>query len=423
MKTHSQPDATPHARAWRAGPAAPAGRAIASRAGACKNGVDGMRAPPVGAGPASALESPAASRAGQATEVQTPGQGPARLAPPGSQRGAVTLLVALTLPLLLGAAALVIDLAWLRVVRAELQNAADAAALAGAQPLTTALPSAAQWTQAEEQARQAVTLNRAAGAPLQTGEVQTGYWNPWQSGAALQPLPHSPGAQEVPAVRVTVRRATGHNGGPVDTFLARLWDQAAVPLGASATAARVSPGTLQPGGVFPLAVSQCLYAQFWDSSANPPGPRLDPATGAPYIFQMGSAYHFGGCDSAQWSSLQGGGNSASEVRDMIRSGNLQPLSVGDAIWVQSGTETTLYNAVKACSEAGNRSCALRVVPVLDTVVAGSTGRIQGFACLRLIDAQNGQKYVLAQMSRSCPPVSGGGIGNDYGVRLPPRLMQ
>lgn len=344
-------------------------------------------------------------------------------AAPRAQRGAVTLLVALGLPVLLGIGALAIDLAWLRVVRAELQNAADAAALAGAQPLSTLLPSSTQWAAAEQQARQAVPLNRAAQAPLQQGEVQTGYWNPREPGQQLQPLPHSPSAQEVPAVRVTLRRAEGHNGGPVRTFLATLWAQDGVALHASATAARVAPGTVQPGGVFPMAVSQCLYNQYWRSTGTPPGPQLDPATGAPYIFQMGSAYHYGGCDSAQWSSLQGGGNSASEVRALINSGNLQPLSAGDAIWVQSGTESTLYNAVRACSESGNRSCAQVVVPVLDAVTAGSTGRIQGFACLRLLDAHAGQKYVLAQMSSACLPPVGGGIGTDFGVRLPPRLMQ
>ena len=138
---------------------------------------------------------------------------------------------------------------------------------------------------------------------------------------------------------------------------------------------------------------------------------------------MGSTYHYSGCDTGQWSSLQGGGNSANQVRQMIEDGNPQSLTLNDGIWVQSGTEATLYNTVRACSEAGNRRCALIVVPLLDSVIPGSTGRIQGFACLRVIDANNGQKYVLAQMSTACPPVGGGGIGTDYGVRLPPRLMQ
>ena len=48
------------------------------------------------------------------------------------ERGAVLLLVALLLPALLAFAGLVIDTGWYYVARAEVQNAADAAALAGA---------------------------------------------------------------------------------------------------------------------------------------------------------------------------------------------------------------------------------------------------------------------------------------------------
>jgi Putative Flp pilus-assembly TadE/G-like len=53
-------------------------------------------------------------------------------------RGAVALLVAFSLPVLLGLAALVIDLGRLYVIKSELQNAMDACALAAATPLTGA---------------------------------------------------------------------------------------------------------------------------------------------------------------------------------------------------------------------------------------------------------------------------------------------
>lgn len=48
------------------------------------------------------------------------------------QRGNIILLTALMLPVLLGFTALAIDVGYLFVVRNELQNAADAAAMAGA---------------------------------------------------------------------------------------------------------------------------------------------------------------------------------------------------------------------------------------------------------------------------------------------------
>lgn len=342
--------------------------------------------------------------------------------PAAAQRGVVTLMAALMLPVLLGTAAFAIDLAWVRVVRNELQNAADAAALAGAHHLNSATPSTGSWSAAEQQARSSVPLNSAAGAPLQQAQVETGYWNPQQVGSQLVLLPHTPTAQEVPAVQVTLRKAEGLNGGPVHTFLARIWSLRGIDTRARSIAGRVAPGRVQPGGVFPLAISQCLYDQYWDRLASPAGPRLDPLTGQPIVFRIGSSYHYGSCDTGQWSSLQTGSNSASQVRDMIRDGSPLALAINDPIWVQSGTETTLYQAVHSCSEAGNRKCAQVVIPVVQSLVPASLTRIQAFACLRLLDANPGGKYVLAQMSTSCTPPQGGGIGPDLGVLLPPRLL-
>ncbi len=51
------------------------------------------------------------------------------------RKGAVVVMVAVTLVVLLGCAALAVDIGYLYVARAELQRTADAAALAGAQAL------------------------------------------------------------------------------------------------------------------------------------------------------------------------------------------------------------------------------------------------------------------------------------------------
>ena len=51
------------------------------------------------------------------------------------QRGAVAVIVALTLVVLLAFGALAVDLGYLMMVKNELQNAADAGALAGAREL------------------------------------------------------------------------------------------------------------------------------------------------------------------------------------------------------------------------------------------------------------------------------------------------
>src|SRR5258707_2131415 len=63
--------------------------------------------------------------------------------PLGSRRGAVLVLVAILLTVLLGFLAFSIDLGYVEIARAELQTAADAGALAGARGLTNCCPSTA----------------------------------------------------------------------------------------------------------------------------------------------------------------------------------------------------------------------------------------------------------------------------------------
>ncbi|WP_232515254.1 pilus assembly protein TadG-related protein [Burkholderia ambifaria] len=82
------------------------------------------------------------------------------------QSGSVASFFVLFLIPLLSFGALAIDIAWVTVVKNELQNAADAAALTGAAKLTSSGSSTRNWTQAAAAANTAVGLNRAAGPPL-----------------------------------------------------------------------------------------------------------------------------------------------------------------------------------------------------------------------------------------------------------------
>jgi Flp pilus assembly protein TadG len=65
------------------------------------------------------------------------------------QRGSVIIWFALLLPVLLGFAALAIDLARLNLARVELQNAADAAALAGSHTFADTASFSAAQTEAQ----------------------------------------------------------------------------------------------------------------------------------------------------------------------------------------------------------------------------------------------------------------------------------
>lgn len=344
------------------------------------------------------------------------------------QKGAVTLLVALTLPILIGAAALAVDMAHLHVVRNELQNDADAAALAGARVLYNSTTGSTDWSLAQAQAQAAIALNRATGIQLTEGRVQTGYWNLTGSATSLQGLPMTPTVNDAPAVQVTVRKAEGQNSGPVRTFLAGILGTSTVPLQATAVAGVTSPG--RASLTFPVAMSQCMYQKFWNMSAQPPAPVNDPKTGKPYVFKIGSLYHYDNCDSGQWTALNFSGKGANTIDQILAHDKelFDPpppmLSIGDTVFMDSGSKTSLYKAVEQCIKAKEYPCNTVVMPVLDQVVAGTNATITGFACLKILGAVGGnQKFIEVQMSNTCPPIPSGGVGPNYGVISPPSLFK
>lgn len=342
---------------------------------------------------------------------------------PHEQSGVIAPLVALMLPVLLGTAAFVVDLAYVYLVRNEMQNDADAAALAGAHALFDPVTGVLNWDAAVTRSQQTVVLNSADGHPMSDASVQTGYWNLKGSPSFLQPQSLSPTAWDAPAVSVTLRKQSGQNQGEVKTFFARMWNVLGIRQQVTAVAAPTSPGSVLPGALFPLAMAQCMYNTYWDRSIYPPGPKIDPATGKPYVFKIGSGYHYSSCSSAEWTSLLNDSNDVGTIRQLIAQGNPVTLEMGQNIWIEPGTKSTLYQSVKGCSAAGDHSCAYVVVPVVTQTDNHALSPINGFACLHILDANAGQKYVLAEMSNRCSSSLAGGAGPNYGVITPPSLVR
>ena len=225
------------------------------------------------------------------------------------------------------------------------------------------------------------------------------------------------------AVAVTLRKMSGQNNGQVQTFFARFWNVMGIDQSVTAVAAPSSPGLMQPGGIFPLTMAQCMYDTYWDRSVYPPRPRTDPATGKPWVFQIGSGYHYGACSSGEWTSLLNDANDVGTIRQLITQGNPVSLEMGQNIWIEPGSKTTLYQTVQKCSAAGDHSCEYVVVPTVTQTDNHALSPITGFACLRILDANGGQKYVLAEMSNRCNSSLSGGAGPNYGVLQPPSLVQ
>jgi Flp pilus assembly protein TadG len=338
-----------------------------------------------------------------------------------AQRGVASLLFILLIPVLFALGAFAVDIAYLLTVKNELKNAADAAALAGANHLY--LNGQPNWSVAMQKAQDYIALNRAGGSPLSEATVTSGYWNVTLSSPKLQALPMTPTINDVPAIQVVITKDNIKNSGEVDFFFARLMGFLSTPMTVSSVAGRTSPSIVQPGVIFPIVMSQCMFDKYWNFNAVPPGPLLDPVTHQPMIFHLVSDT-YSSCQSGQWTSLDIDNNSASYINQLITKRNPLALSRGDLIWVQPGVKTTNYDNVNTCSAAGNKTCEFVSIPIAEIITGHAHSPISGFACLRILRGVGGSsKFIEVQMSTNCEADDSGGVGPGYGVVSPSSLLE
>jgi hypothetical protein len=334
-------------------------------------------------------------------------------------RGSVTLWFLLTLTILLAIGALAVDIPRVYAVKGELQNAADAAALAGAGALVNNSTGGFDWTTGASTAQAAISLNKSDGIILSGNAVSAGYWDVASpSPTLLDPgkvqLPAPPGQMLEPAVQVTVSRDATHNGGLVRLLLGGLLGMPTAADSATAVAI-ITPTATAPGDkLFPMVMDQCLYNLYWDPTQN--GPVLDPATNQPVEFDIGAGASNGSCDTQQWTSFDTGSNSTNTIKDMLLTGGINPQSIGDSIHVVPGTKTSLYNYVPS---AGTTV----IMPVSQHVATNSDEIITAFVAFQ-IDTPQVSKTVRGHfVSYQAPqPSQGSGVpGSGGSVYGSPRL--
>ncbi len=136
------------------------------------------------------------------------------------RRGAIGAWVALMLVMLLGMAALAIDMGYLWVLRHRLQATADAAALAGVSPLTSTPDAAVVKAEAVAYAQKNMPPG-GHGTVLADPDVVLGHWDgDTRTFTTNATSTAAPAGEVTNAVQVTTRRAQA-NGNPVGLFLAR----------------------------------------------------------------------------------------------------------------------------------------------------------------------------------------------------------
>ena len=182
-----------------------------------------------------------------------------------NQAGATAVIIAIVLPMLIGFTALSVDVGYMHVTKNELQNVADAAALAGAGHLgaiyeTLSFDAQQNYVFSRSDivadVQQVAGKNQAAkmNISINDADVTIGTWD------GINPLPPMAAPIVGPdAVRVIARR-DGNANGPIFTFFARIFNIATVNVIADATAALTGPTMVGEGELkTPFSLSDNVF--------------------------------------------------------------------------------------------------------------------------------------------------------------------
>ena len=186
-----------------------------------------------------------------------------------NQAGATAIIVAIVLPMLIGFGALAVDVGYMYVNKNELQNVADAAALAATRKLGAIYQGMTYKEQQEYECgdgndditvikgvAEAVASKNMAGKKfisvynVDIDEVEIGDWKPSTTPPSFELTNVQPDA-----VRVTAHRDDVANG-PISTWFANIFGIDTVNVSADATAALTSQDSVGPGELFlPIGMS------------------------------------------------------------------------------------------------------------------------------------------------------------------------
>ena len=321
-------------------------------------------------------------------------------------KGAVLILVASMMLVIIGFGAAAIDFSYVFLVKNELQKAADYAALAGSLALYT--PDSLgnpMWANAENAARNMLVLNRAAEAALADATIETGYY-PLTGGGNGNVTASPNGPNDGAAIKVTISKGAGENGGPINLFFGSIFGIPTVDVSAASVAAVGGPSGVGAGQVFPFAISKNTYDSYWDPVTKTP--LIDPNTGQSYLFEVAEG------PGGNWTTFADDTNSVPAIRALFESKNPTPVAIGDYVYTAPGTKTALYKDVPVGVEV--------TIVIVEDSGPGDQRQVIGFGSV-YIDGSYGKKdkYVEVRItSGEVVPDSVPG-GPDLGIYSKPKL--
>ncbi len=185
-----------------------------------------------------------------------------------NQRGAVIIFVTICIVVLLGIAALAVDLGYMYVTRNELQNISDSASLAATRYIGHVyenLPPAEQGTHdftpeignIKDAAMQMGLANVAATTPITLNDydIQIGRWH--FETKTFEPITGT--LVRPTAVQVVARRDDSSVEGHVHTFFANIFGRSFSNVNSIAVASLSSQRTVEPGNLIPVGISDAWY--------------------------------------------------------------------------------------------------------------------------------------------------------------------
>jgi Flp pilus assembly protein TadG len=298
------------------------------------------------------------------------------------QRGVTIILVAICIFVLIGFGALAMDIGHLFVAHNELQDAADAGALAGARFLYNEDGTAVN-TGANQIARDAAMANMSELAPVEVneGDVQRGHWSfatrTFTPNDSLLPtdLWNVSDAELdadldfINAVRVTARRQAM----PIASYLARIFGHESFEGAANATAYIGYAGTLLPKEVDqPIAICMDSILNDSDEYTCNVGRMINSG-------QDATTNETGGWTSFNQDDPCTGGTNAQEVKSLVcADGNPGQIFLGQDIATNGGDIQSAFNDLIQCWAANTTKTQLwpLTLPVIDCGDQNNVGTCQ-----------------------------------------------
>jgi hypothetical protein len=287
------------------------------------------------------------------------------------ERGAVIVLFAVLLVVIVSFVALAIDLSHLFVVNNELHNAADAGALAGARVLYSE-DGLSVNTNANQVGYDAAVANLSDKTPVDvnwsggnSGDVQRGHWSfatrTFTPNDSLEPYDlweHSTAELDadvnfINAVRVRARRQDT----PASAYFAGILGFNNFVMGKEAVAYIGFAGTLAPEEADqPIAI--CKQALLVDGEYTCSIGRMINSSGSPSTSNTGGWTNFSQpCETA----------SAQSVWPLIcGSGNPEMVQLGDSMGTVGGMQDSVFSDLRDCFDPVNRTQPWNLtLPVID----------------------------------------------------------